>query len=129
MKIKHLATGVAIAATLAIGAPGWSQGPAPSGRSYGGFSGSSSNPGQGPMATTPAWENSAASAMPPMHRTARAGHATTHRRMAAQPVTASTAEQLNQQELARVQAGGAMPPPAPMSGPNTGGPSLAPYSH
>jgi hypothetical protein len=33
-------------------------------------------------------------------------------RKAATPSTASSADQLNQQELARVQGGGAMPPPA-----------------
>jgi hypothetical protein len=90
----------------------------------------------------------ATSAMPPTHHHAghhHAGHVTHaaahHDKMA--PLTGDTANQLNQQELARIQSGSSMPPPAPMSampppapggnslglpGPNTGGPGLTPYS-
>jgi len=87
------------------------------------------------------------SATPPMHH--HAHHATrtaAHHKMA--PLTGSTANQLNQQELARLQTGSSMPPPAPMGampppaptpnpsggnslglpGPNAGGPGLTPYS-
>ena len=74
-------------------------------------------------------------------------HAAAHHKMA--PLTGDTANQLNQQELARIQSGSSMPPPAPMGasppppapgyspsggnsmgmpGPNTGGPGLTPYS-
>jgi len=93
------------------------------------------------------------SATPPMHHhTRHVTHAAAHHKMA--PLTGSTANQLNQQELARLQSGSSTPPPAPMGsmppgaampspptqppiqggnsmgmpGPNTGGPGLTPYS-
>ena len=89
------------------------------------------------------------SATPPMHHhTRHVTHAAAHHKMA--PLTGSTANQLNQEELARLQAGSSMPPPAApipssqmrpqtqpptqggnsmgMPGPNTGGPGLTPYS-
>jgi len=72
-------------------------------------------------------------------------HTVTHHKMT--PLTGDTANQLNQQELARIQSGSSMPPPAPMGapppareyspsggnsmgmpGPNTSGPGLTPYS-
>jgi hypothetical protein len=96
----------------------------------------------------------ATSATPPKHHhhAGHATHAAAHHRMA--PLTGSTANQLNQQELARLQTGSSMAPPAPMGamprsapmpspsmqpptqggnsmgmpGPNTGGPGLTPYS-
>jgi hypothetical protein len=89
----------------------------------------------------------ATSATPPKHHHAgHVTHAAAHHRMA--PQTSSTANQLNQEELARLQTGSSMPPPAPMGsmpsgapmpspsggnsmgmpGPNTGGPGLTPYS-
>jgi hypothetical protein len=85
------------------------------------------------------------SVTPPTHRHARhVTHAAAHHKMA--PLTGSTANQLNQQELARLQSGSSMPPPAApmpgppmqpptqggnsmgMPGPNMGGPGLTPYS-
>jgi hypothetical protein len=104
----------------------------------------------------PASASDTTSATPPMHHHARhVTHAAAHHKMA--PLTGSTANQLNQEELARLQtgssmppaaatgampppaAGGAMPPRAPMPsapggnsmgmpGPSTGGPGLTPYS-
>jgi hypothetical protein len=126
MKTKHLLNGVAVIAALAFSAPVWAQPANPSG---------------------PASASDTTSAAPPTHRHARhVTHAAAHHKMA--PMKGSTADQLNQQELARLQTGtsmppprpmGAMPPPAPMPnpsggnsmgmpGPNTGGPGLTPYS-
>ncbi len=185
MKTKHLLSGVAVIAALALSAPAWAQpanpsggnpmgtpgpnpggpgltpystgapppsslssprgtvhAPAPSGRMPAGGR-ATSEPTNIPS-TTSASETT--SAMPPKHRHVRhVTHAAAHHRMA--PLTGSTANQLNQQELARLQTGssmppspmGAMPPPAPMPspsggnsmgmpGPNTGGPGLTPYS-
>ena len=89
------------------------------------------------------------SATPPKyHHAHHVTHAAAHYHKMA-PLTGSTANQLNQEELARLQTGssmpppaapmGAMPPPAPMPyssggnsmgmpGPNMGGPGLTPYS-
>ncbi len=128
METKHLLSGVAVIAALAFAAPVWAQTASPT------------------------------SATPPMHHHAHhATHAAAHHHKMA-PLTGSTANQLNQQELSRLQTGssmpppaapmGAMPPPAPMGampppppmaspsggnsmgmpGPSTGGPGLTPYS-
>ena len=88
--MKQLLNGVAIAAALAIAAPAWAQ-PAP--------------PTPPP---TPPTGAAKATAPVQMHRSKRVG--TTK---AAAPST--MADQLNAQELARVQGGGA-PPPMPSSG-------------
>jgi hypothetical protein len=119
METKHLLSGVAVIAALAFAAPVWAQTASPT------------------------------SATPPMHHHAHhATHAAAHHHKMA-PLTGSTANQLNQQELSRLQTGssmpppaapmGAMPPPAPMAspsggnsmglpGPSSGGPGLTPYS-
>jgi hypothetical protein len=125
--MKHLLTGVAVAAALAIAAPGWAQNappPAPA------------------MPAAPA----ANSAMPPAHHAVRHAHAMHHfhKGMAHKAaLSGDTTAQLNREELARLQTGApASPPmaaPAPMenpsggnavgtSGPNPGGPGLTPYS-
>jgi hypothetical protein len=100
------------------------------------------------MPAPPPSASDATSATPPTHRHARHArhvtHAAAHHKMA--PLTGSTANQLNEQELARLQTGSSMPPPAApmpgpamrpqtqggnsmaMPGPNTGGPGLTPYS-
>ena len=122
MNSKLLLSGVAVIAALAVTAPAWAQ------------------PASSPPAST--------SATPPMHHHAHhATHAAAHHNQRA-PLTGDTANQLNQQELARIQSGSSMPPPAPMGampppapgyspsggnsmgmpGPNTGGPGLTPYS-
>jgi hypothetical protein len=125
--MKHLLTGVAVAAALAIAAPGWAQNappPAPA------------------MPAAPA----ANSAMPPMHHAVRHAHAIHgfHKGMAHKAgLTGDTTAQLNREELARLQTGAppsppmAAPPPPMnpsggnsmgMPGPNAGGPGLSPYS-
>jgi hypothetical protein len=85
------------------------------------------------------------SAMPPKHHHARAHHvASTHQMLHAHGPKSGTdtTAQLNQAELARLQAGAPpmapqmAPPPPPMQGgnsmgmpgPNTGGPGLTPYA-
>jgi hypothetical protein len=82
------------------------------------------------------------SAMPGMHYHAhRVTHAAAHYRKLAL-LTRSTADQLNQEELARLQSGSSTPPQDPptwlpsqsggnsmdMPGPNPGGPGLTPYN-
>jgi hypothetical protein len=177
MKTKHLLGGVAVIAALALSAPAWAQPANPSGGNAVGMPGPSpGGPGLTPYSTggpppsslssprgtvhVPAPSGSpsaseATSAMPPTHHHAghhHAGHVThaaAHHKMA--PLTGSTANQLNQQELARLQTGSSMPPPGAMPpgaampsppmqpptqggnsmgmpGPNTGGPGLTPYS-
>ena len=84
-----------------------------------------------PMAETPSPPETT-SAMPPHHRAAR--HAA-HGRMTARhgrgtELTGNTADQLNQEELARLQAGNtAMPmaPPEPGMAPTPRAPGLAPH--
>ncbi len=156
MKTRHLLSGVAVIAALAFSAPVWAQPANPSGGNAMGMPGP--NPGGGgltpystgapPAPATAAPPPASTSAMPPMHHHAHhVTHAAAHHHKMA-PLTGTTANQLNQQELARLQAGssmppptpmGAMPPPAPMAnpsggnsmgmpGPSTGGPGLTPYS-
>jgi hypothetical protein len=126
--MKHLLTGVAVAAALAIAAPGWAQ-----------------NPSGGAPPPTPA-APAANSAMPPKHHAVRHAHAmhSFHKGMAHKAaLTGDTTAQLNREELARLQSGAppsppmAAPPPMSnpsggnsmgMPGPNAGGPGLSPYS-
>ena len=151
MKTKHLLSGVAVIAALALSAPVWAQQANPSGGNSMGMPGPNMggpgltpySGGAPPAASSPA----STSAMPPMHHHAHAHHvASTHQMLHAHGPKSGTdtTAQLNQAELARLQAGappmGAMPPPpAPgyspsggnsmgMPGPNTGGPGLTPYS-
>jgi hypothetical protein len=125
-RMKSLLPSAAVAAALAFTAPAWAQ-PTPG---QGGFgpkaSGGANIPPSTPPAAVPPPAGPApyampesTSAMPPSHRPAR--HATTsrtaahHRGTGAQPI-GSTADQLNQQELSRLQAGNPSmpaPPPAP----------------
>ncbi len=135
--MKHLLTGVAVAAALAIAAPVWAQnpsggnsmgtpGPNPGGPGMTPYSGGAPNP---PAAAAPAAPPSAPagmpasasappppnSAMPPMHRHARAmSHHMMHGRMHRGPALAGdTTAQLNREELARIQSGNMSNPPAP----------------
>ena len=129
--MKHLLSGVAVAAALAIAAPVWAQPANPSGGNGMGMPGP--NPGGGggltpysgggyPTGGAPA--SAANSATPPVHhahavRHARAMHAF-HRHMAAKAaLTGDTTAQLNREELARIQSGNLGNPPAP---PMPGGP-------
>jgi hypothetical protein len=141
--MKHLLTGVAVVAALAIAAPAWAQAPNPSGGNALGLPGPNpGGPGLTPYSTgqprpvaappmappppaaapPPSMSDSASSATPPTHRHARKG---SHGKMAGHSgkgpkLTGSTASQLNQEELARVQAGNFSNPSAPP------GPGMAP---
>jgi hypothetical protein len=159
MKTKHLLSGVAVIAAFALSAPAWAQPANPSGLTPNSTGAAppapapSANgahgrmPAGGKKTSTRGGYIPATSATPPMHHHAHhLTHAAVHHRMAAR--TGSTANRLNQDELARLQSGsslpppaamGAMPPPAPMPspsggnsmgmpGPNMGGPGLTPYS-
>jgi len=145
--MKHLLTGVAVVAALAFTAPAWAQPANPSGGNAMGMPGPNpGGPGLTPYSTgqsrpvaapamappppaaapTPSMSDST-SATPPMHRHARK---TSHGKMAGHSgkgpqLTGSTANQLNQEELARVQAGNFSNPTAP-SGPGTAPPSTPP---
>ena len=92
--MKHLLNGVAIAAVLAIAAPAWAQAP------------------MTPSSGAPAAAGAAAAAP----AAAKQRHKrVVHRRMARHARTApgdAMTEQLNQEELARIQGGAGMAPPA-----------------
>jgi hypothetical protein len=100
--MKHLLNGVAIAAALAIAAPVWAQAPA-----------SPSAPkAAAPMAAAPM----AGAPMAPMAGKQR--HKRMMRHMAKRGPAESTTDQLNRQELTRVQgpgAAGMAPAPVPSS--------------
>jgi hypothetical protein len=132
--MKHLSTGVAIVAVLAFVAPIWAQTANPSGGNAQGLPGpnpggpgltpyssgprtgappsSASPPAMAPSA--PSSMSDARSAMPPKHRPS--GH-TSHGKVAGQyrgkepQLTGSTANQLNQEELSRLQSGNFSAPP------------------
>ena len=126
--MKHLLNGVAIAAVLAIAAPVWAQTSAPATNQYGqpmqtqGMPGASqSSPSSHaamPSAPAPS-ASSAAAPMKPMATKKRAKRAS--RQMAARHgksrrAVASSGDsmtnQLNRQELSRIQSGGSSPPGA-----------------
>lgn len=170
--MKHLLTGAAMVAALAIAAPVSAQpanpsggnsmgvpGPSPGGPGLTPYSGGARPAAAPPAAPPPSAAapppssmsgqsmSDTSSATPPRHRHARkpshgkmAGHAT--RRGKGPQLTGSTANQLNQEELQRLQAGNfgnpsapayAPPPPPPQgggmasppSGPRTSGSSGA----
>jgi hypothetical protein len=160
--MRHLLTGVAVVAVLAISAPvsaqpanpsggaqtpyttGAPPAPTPSGQMPAGGRRTSGERIPPIMPSTPSASDTT-SAAPPAHHHAGVHHAM-HGRMAHGPKsTTDTAAELNQAELARLQAGAppmapqmapqTAPPPAMsggnsmgMPGPNTGGPGLTPYS-
>jgi len=147
--MKHLLTGAAMVAALAIAAPVWAQPANPSGGNSMGMPGPSpGGPGLTPYssgqsqarpAAAPPMAPAAApssmsappmsdtsSATPPSRRHARkgshgkmAGHHATRRGKGPQ-LTGGTANQLNQEELQRLQAGNFSNPAAPSA------PSMAP---
>ncbi len=163
--MKHLLTGVAVVAALALIAPVSAQPVSPSGGNSMGMPGPNpggpgltpySSGGQRPVAAPPMAAppmapppaaaapppamSDSTSATPPMHRHARKA---SHGKMAGHTgkgpkLAGSSANQLNQEELARLQAGNfanpsAPPPPAPPSGRKSGsaatqGPAVAPYN-
>jgi hypothetical protein len=99
--MKHLLTSVAVAAALAIAAPGWAQNPS----------------GGAPPAAPAAMPPAANSAMPPAHHAVRHAHAMHHfhKGMSEKAaLTGDTTAQLNRQELSRLQTGNqGMPAPNP----------------
>jgi hypothetical protein len=149
MKTRHLLSGVALIAALALSAPAWAQPANPSGGNAVGVPGPNpGGPGLTPYSTgappsTPSASDTT-SAMPPKHRHARHHMVSTHQMLHAHGPKSGTdtTAQLNQAELARLQAGAPpmapqmAPPPPPMRGgnsmgtpgPNAGGPGLTPYS-
>lgn len=152
--MKHLLTGVAVVAVLAFAAPVGAQPPNPSGGNAVGMPGP--NPGgpgltpysggappppapsytappaaMAPSAPPPSSNYESTSATPPSyHRHARHGYhkTVTYRRGGKKgyPVTGGTANQLNQEELARLQAGNYSNPPAPSYSPPPSGPGYSP---
>jgi hypothetical protein len=159
MNIKHLLYGIAVIAALGVSAPVWAQ--TAGGNSSGGNSmgipgpnpGGPEVPGTingGLFGHTPSPTPilASTSAVPPTHHYMRhVTHAAAHHRKMAH-LSGNTANQLNQEELALLEAGSSMPPPALMGamppraampspsggnsmglpGPNPGGPGLTPYS-
>jgi hypothetical protein len=125
MKTKHLLSGVAVIAALALSAPAWAQSANPSGGNALGLPGP--NPG-GPGLTpysggAPPMAAPPASATPPAHRHAHAHHGvSTHQMLHAHGPKSGTdtTAQLNQAEFARLQSGNFTPPPVPP------GPEMAP---
>ncbi len=132
--MKHLLTGVAVFAALAIAAPVWAQNPSggngmgmpgPNPGGGGGltpYSGGGAPAPAAPMAPMPPAESSANSATPGPHhlhkeRTAY-HHAKAmrnfHRGMSQKAaLTGDTTAQLNREELARIQGGNTSNPPPP----------------
>lgn len=120
--MKHLLTGAAVVAALAIAAPAWAQG-----KGEGVYPNA---PYDKPI--SPSWSRQApssvgvtdsTSAVPPKHRQARKashGKMAGHQQGKSAQLTGSTANQLNQEELARLQAGNFSNPAAPP------GPGMAP---
>ena len=105
--MKHLLNGVAIAAALAIAAPVWAQAPA---------SPSAPKAAPAPKAAAPMAAPMAGAPMAPMAGKQR--HKRMMRHMAKRGPAESTTDQLNRQELARIQgpgAGGAAAPAMPSS--------------
>jgi hypothetical protein len=99
--MKHLLNGVAIAAALAIAAPVWAQAPM--------------------TPASPGAPKAAAAPMAPMAPMAgKQRHKRMMHRMAKRGPAESTTDQLNREELARIQGGppgGAPPPLAPSKTP------------
>lgn len=111
--MKHLLTGVAIAAALAISAPAWAQN-VPGPKASGG--GSQTATPMKPAAPPAAAPAAAAKPMAAKGHAMRRHHPMRHHAMSSDD---AATEQLNQQELARIQGGGGAPVPAP-GGPGPG---------
>jgi len=123
--MKHLLTGVAVVAALAFSAPGWAQPTSPSGGNPMGLPGPNpGGPGLTPYTTGQPQPQDSMSAMPPKHCVHHAK--TAHHRGKAPQLTGDVASQLNQEELARLQAGNFSNPPVVPSNPLP--PSSAPTS-
>ena len=146
--MKHLLSGVAIVAALAFAAPVWAQRTGPGVGAPGpnqpvpggpGPSSPSSNLPASPSRDAPYPPPTAApgmapgtmgetSATPPTHRHARAStHHVGMREHHPSAMTGSTANQLNQQEVARLQSGNySMPPAPPGPEPSASNPEVGP---
>jgi hypothetical protein len=137
---QHFWTGVAVVAALAFSAPVWAQsptggnaigspGPNPGGPGLTPYS-SGPNPGgsalsgprtappaaMAPSAMPPSSMSDTSSAMPPKHRASRHashGKMAGHHRGKGEKLSGSSANQLNQEELQRLQAGNFSNPSAP----------------
>lgn len=110
--MKHLLTGVAIAAALAISAPAWAQN-TPGPKASGG--GSQTSTPMKPAAAAPAKPMAAKPAA--AHKMAMHHRMVHHHHMMAGRQDTAT-EELNKQELARIQGGGGgAPAGASMPGP------------
>jgi hypothetical protein len=143
----HLLTGVAVVAVLAFSAPVWAQsptggnsmgtpGPNPGGPGLTPYS-SGPNPGgsalsgprtappaaMAPSAMPPSSMSDTSSAMPPKHRASRhASHGKpSHHPSRFSNLQGNVANQLNQEELQRLQAGNFPPPPPGMMPPGQPG--------
>ena len=103
--MKHLLTGVVMVAALAFSAPAWAQPASPSGGNPMGMPGP--NPGGPGLTPYTTGQPQSTSTMPPKHHGKKAAQ---HRGKAPQ-LTGDTANQLNQEELARLQAGNFSNPP------------------
>lgn len=113
--MKHLLSGVAIAAVLAIASPVWAQAPMTPG---------AAPAGGAPAAKAPAEKAPApkAAAAKQMHHRPMRHMARRHHHMMKMSPGDQMTEQLNREELARLQGGGMAPPPQmapppPMQGP------------
>jgi hypothetical protein len=119
--MKHLLTGVAVVAALAFLAPVWAQPASPSGGNAVGLPGPNpGGPGLTPYSTGAPSASDTSSAMPPKHHHAYAHHVvSTHQMLHAHGPKSGTdtTAQLNQAELARLQAGDFSNPPAEPSNP------------
>ena len=111
--MKHLLTGVAVVAALAFSVPAWAQPASPSGGNPMGLPGPNpGGPGLTPYTTGQPQPQASTSETPPKHP---AHHG--KRGAKAPQLTGDTANQLNQEELARLQAGNFSNPPVVPSNP------------
>lgn len=103
--MKHLLNGVAIAAALAIVVPAWAQAPAAAPAAPAAPAAGAPAPAAGaPMAP-----------MAPMAGKQRHKRVMHRRMMSKRGPAESTTDQLNREELARIQGGGGMPGSPPVS--------------
>jgi hypothetical protein len=122
--MKHLLNGTAIAAALVIATAASAQGPSPSGGNAMGMPGP--NPGGPGLTQYSTGQAQSSATSPATHRHARHATHAKHALKRGPQLTGTNADQLNQEELARVQAGNfANPsaPPAPGMAPMAGMPS------
>jgi hypothetical protein len=153
----HLLTSVAVVAALAFAVPVWAQQANPSGGNSMGTPGpnpggpgltpystgprttaapppSAPSPAMAPSAMPPSSMSDTSSAMPPKHRASRHayhGKMAGHHRGKGPQLSGGTANQLNQEELQRLQAGNfsnpSAPPPPGMMPPGQPGGRMTPH--